>query len=142
MIDEIAIQQLLSTYSVRASQGDYAGMAATYTSDGVWEVPGIGLSCQGHDAIKAASEAVTAKIAYFVQLNAPAIITVAGDHASAQSVIRECGAYKDKPFALEVLGMYEDDLIRTADGWRFTRRKFTVKGMHDFAVTPPSLHVD
>jgi ketosteroid isomerase-like protein len=140
MSDHFAIQQLINTYSFTASNGQTAEMAATYAEDGVWEVPDIGLKCEGHAAIKAAGEGVTSTIEYFVQLNSPAIIRVTGDRATAQSVIRECGKYKDKQVALEVLGLYDDELVRTADGWRFACRKFTVKGMHDFAIAPPSLH--
>ena len=140
MSDEIAIQQVLNTYSVMASLGRVKEMADTYTEDGVWEVTSIGLKCQGHAAIIAAGEGVTAKLEYIVQLNTPAIINVNGDRATATCVIRECGKYAGKDVALEVLGSYEDELVRTADGWRFTSRKFSVRGMHDFAVAPPSLH--
>jgi ketosteroid isomerase-like protein len=140
MSDEFEIQQVLNTYSVTASLGQIDAMAATYTADGIWEVPDIGLRCEGHAAIKAAGEGVTATIEYFIQLNSPAIIKVNGDRATAQSMIRECGKYKGKQVALEVLGMYQDELVRTADGWRFATRKFTAKGMHDFQIAPPSLH--
>ena len=140
MSDHFAIQQVLNTYSMTASLGQTAEMAATYIPDGVWEVPDIGLKCEGRAAIQAAGEGVTATIEYFVQLNSPAIIVVDGDKATARSIIRECGKYAGKQVALEVLGMYDDELVRTADGWLFAIRKFTVKGMHDFAIAPPSLH--
>ena len=140
MTDRDEIQQLLNTYSVTASLGQLDAMAATYIPDGSWEVPSIGLTCQGHAAIKAAGEGVISTIEYFVQLNSPAIIHIDGDKATAQSVIRECGKYVGKQVALEVLVLYEDELVRTADGWRFSRRVFISKGIHDFAIAPPSLH--
>ena len=139
MSDEIAIQQVLNTYSYNASIGDHAAMAATYTPDGVWEVPSIGLELAGHEAIIGASQGVTAKLDYIVQLNTPAIINVDGDRATAHSVIRECGKYAGKQLNLEVLGIYDDELVRLPEGWRFVRRRFTTKGMHDFVTAPPSL---
>ena len=58
---------------------------------------------------------------YFVQINAPAVINVDGDRANARSVIRECAKLKDKDEANEVLGFYNDELVRTPEGWKFSR---------------------
>lgn len=76
------------------------------------------------------------QMAYFVQINSPAIITVDGDKATARSGIRECGKFSDRDEALEVLGRYEDELVRTATGWKFTRRAFYAAGKHLFALLP------
>jgi hypothetical protein len=73
-------------------------------------------------------------------MNSPAIIEVDGDRATAHSIIRECGKYAGRQTCLEVLGLYDDELVRTADGWRFARRVFTVRGIHDYETAPPSLH--
>lgn len=140
MSDEIAIQQTLNTYSVSATRGNLEAMVATFAPDGVWEVPGIEARFEGREAILAGASAITGTIEYMVQLNAPAIIEVDGDTATAHSIIRECGKYAGRQACLEVLGLYDDKLVRTADGWRFALRVFTVRGMHDFEVAPPSLH--
>jgi ketosteroid isomerase-like protein len=139
MSDEIAIQQTLNTYSFNASTGDLAAMVATFAEDGAWVVPGAGITCTGHEQILAAASAITGAIEYMVQLNSPAIIEVDGDTATAKSIIRECGKYIGRQTNLEVLGLYEDELVRTADGWRFAKRTFTTRGMHDFDTAPPSL---
>ncbi|MGE3693240.1 MAG: nuclear transport factor 2 family protein [Novosphingobium sp.] len=140
MSDHIAIQQTLNTYSYKASIGDLAAMVATFAPDGVWEVPGAGLELSGHDAILAAASGITGTLEYMVQHNSPAIIEVNGDRATAHSVIRECGKYAGKQLNLEVLGVYDDELVRLPEGWRFARRRFTTKGMHDYTTAPPSLH--
>jgi len=140
MSDEIAIQQTLNTYSVNASLGNLEAMVATFAPDGVWDIPGINARFEGHEAILAGASAVVGAIEYMVQLNSPAVIKVDGDTATAQSVIRECGKYAGRQTSLEVLGLYTDKLVRTADGWRFAQRTFTVRGMHDFDTAPPSLH--
>lgn len=139
MSDEIAIQKTLNTYSYNASTGDLEAMVATFAPDGVWEVPGAGIICTGHDEILAAASGITGSIDYMVQMNSPAIIDVDGDTATAHSIIRECGKYTGRDTCLEVLGLYDDELVRTADGWRFKRRKFTTRDMHDFDIAPPSL---
>ncbi|MDG2005374.1 MAG: nuclear transport factor 2 family protein [Novosphingobium sp.] len=140
MSDEFAIQQNINVYSVSATRGDLEAMVATYAPDGVWEVPGIGAHCKGREEILAASQGIVGAIDYMVQMNAPAIIVVDGDTATAQSIIRECGKYAGKDTCLEVLGLYDDKLVRTAEGWRFAKRTFTVRGMHDYQTAPPSLH--
>ncbi len=140
MSDELAIQQVLNTYSHCASIGDFTGMAGTYAPDGVWEVPGIGMELVGPEAIIGASQGVTAKLEYMVQLNSPAVIKVNGDRATAHSIIRECGKYAGQQRNLEVIGLYDDELVRLPEGWRFARRKFVTKGMHDYATLPASLH--
>lgn len=140
MSDEFAIQQTLNTYSYNATIGDLPAMVATFAADGVWEVPGIGALCTGHEEILAAAQGITGAIEYMVQMNSPAIIEVDGDTATAKSIIREAGKYAGRNTNLEVLGLYEDQLKRTADGWRFAKRSFTVRGMHDYETAPPSLH--
>lgn len=140
MSDEFAIQQTLNTYSYNASIGNLEAMVATFAPDGVWEVPGAGLALTGHEAILAAAKGITGTLEYMVQLNSPAIIVVDGDRATAHSIIRECGKYAGKQLNLEVLGVYDDELVRLPEGWRFAKRRFSTQGMHDYTTAPPSLH--
>ena len=140
MSEEVAVQQTLNAYSVNASLGDLEAMVATFMPDGVWDLPGINARFEGREAILEGASAITGAIEYMVQLNSPAVIKVDGDKATAQSVIRECGKYAGRQTSLEVLGLYTDELVRTPEGWRFAKRTFTVRGMHDFENAPPSLH--
>lgn len=140
MSDEFAIQQTLNAYSFNATTGNLEAMVATFAPDGEWVVPGIGLTLTGRDAILAAAQGITTTLEYMTQLNSPALIEVSGDRATAKSIIRECGKYAGKQLNLEVVGIYEDELVRLPEGWRFARRTFTTKGMHDYTTAPPSLH--
>lgn len=140
MSDIEAIQQVLNTYSFHASMGELEAMVDTFADDGVWEIPGIGAKFEGKAQILAGAGAIVGAIEYIVQLNSPAVIEVNGDRASAKTIIRECGKYAGKQVCLEILGAYTDELVRTPAGWRFARRLFAVRGMHDFAIAPPSLH--
>lgn len=139
MSDEFAIQQVLNTYTYNATIGDLPAMVATFAPDGVWEVPGAGIAMTGHEAILAAAKGITGVLEYMTQMNSPAIIKVDGDRATAKSVIRECGKYAGRELHLEVLGAYEDELVRLPEGWRFARRRFTTVGMHDYTTAPPAL---
>lgn len=136
MLDEIAIQQTLNRYTEGASRADWHQVLGTFTSDGIWEVPALGVFHQGHAPIQAAMAGFIVQMAYFVQVNAPAIIQLEGDKATARSVIRECGKFADRDEAMEVLGIYNDELIRTEEGWKFTRRTFRGLGVHNFPLLP------
>jgi hypothetical protein len=138
MSDEIAIQQTLNAYTVGASQADWPQVLSTFLPDGVWEVPSRKVRLQGHEAIQPAMAGFVAQMDYFVQVNAPAMISVDGDRATARSVIRECGKFRGRDEALEVLGVYEDELVRTGQGWKFARRVFRSMGLHSFPLSPPA----
>ena len=136
MRDKNDIQETINRYSEGASRRDWDQVLGTFLPDGVWEVPVLNMRLEGDAAIRAAMGQVSGDMAYFVQINAPATIKVDGDRATAVSGIRECGKYADRDEAMEVLGSYSDDLVRTADGWKFARRSFNALGMHNFPLSP------
>ncbi len=136
MSDEIAIQQTLNRYSEAASRADWHQVLSTFTVDATWEIADSGARYQDHSVIQRVMAAFVGQMAYFVQINSPAIITVEGDEAVASSLIRECGKFADRDEALEVFGRYADELVRTAQGWKFTRRVFHALGHHRFTVLP------
>lgn len=138
MIDEAHIQMTLNRFTESSSRRDWAAMLATFLPDGIWEVPALNVNCQGHDQIREMMEAFGAPMDYIVQINAPAVIDVSGDKATARSVIRESGKYTDRDEVLEVHGFYNDELVRTSAGWKFSRRTFVVAGMNNFARLPAS----
>ena len=134
MNEEISIQQTINRYSEGASRADWDQVLSTFVPDGVWEIPHFGAKFQGHNAIGEALRHFTQPMEYIVQLNAPALINVHDETATARSVIRECGKFMGQNEALEVLGFYSDTLLRTQAGWKFTRRVFEVRGMHRFVL--------
>ena len=134
MLDEIAIQQTINRYSEGASRSDWERMLSTFTPSASWEIPAFGAVFRQHAVIREAMVGFIAQMAYFVQINSPAIISINGEQATARSVIRECGKFADRDEALEILGFYDDELIRTEQGWRFTRRVFQIIGQHRFAL--------
>lgn len=136
MHDEIAIQRTLNLYSEGCSKRDWEQVLGTFLSDGVWEVPQLGQRHEGHAAIRPAMAGFPEMFDYFVQINSPATIDVAGDRATARSMVRECGRFSGRHEALEVMGYYADELVRTAEGWKFARRTFSGAGMHRFALIP------
>jgi hypothetical protein len=136
MNDEQAIQQTLNLYSTGASRGDWDQVLATFTADGVWEVPVHSVRFEGPEQILAGVKRFSDPMDYIVQSNSPAVIRVDGDRATADSVIRECGKIAGQDAALEILGHYVDTLVRTPGGWKFAKRVFELQGMHSFPLLP------
>jgi ketosteroid isomerase-like protein len=124
MDDYTAIQQLISRYSVASTRFDLEGIVETYAADGVWHLASRKASFEGQAAIRDGLRSFIDNLDFMVQSNAPAAITIDGDTATAISVITERGKPKGSDTPFEALGCYFDDLVRTADGWRFKRRCF------------------
>jgi SnoaL-like domain len=130
VIDELAIQQTISLYHEGASKPDLEQLIATFLPDGTWEVPAFQFLCHGYAEMREVMSAVLEPIEYLVQINAPAVIAVDGDTASARTLVRECAKYRGRPGLVDVVGQFVDELQRTPDGWRFARRTFTILGTH------------
>lgn len=128
MLDQLEIQETISRYHEGGSKTDWDQVLATFLPDGIWEVPALRILARGQAEIREAMTTLMAPIEYLVQINAPAIITVDGDSASARSLIRESAKLRDQPGLIDVVGQFNDVLRRTPDGWRFAHRTFTILG--------------
>lgn len=139
--DQHAIQRTLNAYSQATSAGEWEAAIATYRPDGAWEVPHLPLRVAGHAALRETMAMLGGAMDYVVQLNSPAVIEIDGDTARARSAIRECGKTAGKDEGFEYFGLYEDDLVRTPEGWRFERRVFRAVGSHTFPLNPGAVVV-
>ncbi len=136
MLDKVEIQETISLYHEAGSTTDWDQMMATFLPDGIWEVPALRILSQGQAAIREAMTALMEPIEYLVQINAPAIIAVDGDSASARSLIRECAKFRGQAGVIDVVGQFKDELRRTLTGWKFAHRTFTILGTHMSAEIP------
>jgi uncharacterized protein (TIGR02246 family) len=132
--DKAEIQELINRYTDGCNRRDWSQVMATFAEDGVWAVQGNEI--RGHATIQAAMGGFLDQMAYFVQTASASVIAIEADRATASTTIRESGKFADRHEALEVLGHYADDLVRTDAGWRFARRKFTSYGAHRWMVLP------
>lgn len=137
MEEELAVQKVLTAYSQSIGLRDLDMTLGTFMPDGVWELLGLGLKWQGHAAIREAIDGVLSGMGYLVQLNAPALIEVTGDTATARYTVRECGRRAGTDQAFEVFGVYFDELAKTADGWKFVRHNFRMLGGQNYTVGDP-----
>jgi ketosteroid isomerase-like protein len=134
--DHLAVQRVISAYAMLTGRGDWAPVLALFTPDAVWEIPHLGLSFAGLDAIHGALGMLSADLEFVLQHNAPAVIDLAGDTATARSGIREGGKLKGRDESVDYYGIYADTLVRTAEGWKFSKRVFEGIGTLNFPLAP------
>jgi ketosteroid isomerase-like protein len=136
--DEWAIQQLMTTYAQGSSFGDLDLVLSTFLPDAVWELAGSTHKYTGVAEIRKGFQTVLAPLESIVQLNAPPVVTIEGDHATARVFIRETAKLKNGEF-MEVVGYYNDRLTRTPLGWRFAHRAFKSLTSYRTAGLPTQL---
>jgi ketosteroid isomerase-like protein len=120
--DHVAIRELTGRFSDAVSRRDSAGMSALFEPDGSWVVPGIGETV-GRSAVATMLDRLLAQFPFLVQLAHGGQVEVTGDTARARWQLSELARDgEDKTWLF--VGVYQDRLIRTADGWFFRRRQF------------------
>jgi hypothetical protein len=119
--DYVEIQQLYARYNIAIDNGDAEGWAATFTPDGVFN------TFSGHDALVGFVKTWREKLngATRRHWNNNLQITGTSREASA-SVYLILVDFSTKPPTILTTATYTDSLIKTKDGWRFTKR--TTKG--------------
>lgn len=133
LLDERACERLIIDYTHRVDFGEATRIADLFTVDGVWRSDEF--SMEGQAAIRAGFErrqGVARRRSRHVCTNIA--VTVEGDVATAVSYLvnyrhdSQTGvAESPAPAGLpKYVGEYHDSFVRTADGWRFSSRFFTI----------------
>jgi uncharacterized protein (TIGR02246 family) len=127
--DYFEIQQLYARYNIAIDNGDAEGWAATFTPDGVFN------TFSGHDALVGFVKTWREKLngATRKHWNNNLQITGTSREATA-SVYLILVDFSTKPPSILTTATYTDSLVKTKDGWRFTKR--TTKG--DVAPSAPN----
>ncbi len=125
--DLVEIQQLYAKYNWTLDSGDSQGYAATFTPDGVFN------NNNGHDAIVKFADGFHAGLgAHVKHWNTNLMITPSPTGANGQ-VYLVLVDYATKPPSIFTSAAYTDELVKTAQGWRFKKRQ--TKG----DVAPPAV---
>lgn len=121
MDDIEAIKQLSSRYNLAFDYGDVDAYLACWTSDGFFERSNAGRSYQGHDELR---ELLTTFPVDGRHITTNFLIEVNGDTARQSAYL----IYLDKAenFAVNMFGVYSDELVRADDGWKYASRRLRV----------------
>ncbi len=114
--DLVEIQQLYAKYNWTLDAGDSEGYAATFTADGAFN------SNVGHDAIVKFADAFHAGLGARVRhwnTNLMILPTAAGASGQVYLVLVD---FTTKPASIVTSASYSDELVKTAQGWRFKKR--------------------
>lgn len=122
--DELAIRNLAARFTDAVNERDPAAFRQVWTEDAVWEIgEPRGTRAEGADAIVDMFIRLLRPEALFIQLTHSGMIDFTGpDTATARFTERERGKGANDYY--ENLAVYRDQLVRTADGWRFKRRVY------------------
>ena len=118
--DDLAIRQLTAAYSDAVNRGSVEDMAATYAVDGVLSAFGAP-DVVGRDRIQETFAEMYTGYRWIFQMTHSGTIEIDGDEAWCRWWVSEQSQNTEGQGA-EFLGVYQDHVVRTADGWRFGRR--------------------
>ena len=115
--DYFEIQQLYARYNIAIDSGDAEGWAATFTPDGVFN------TFSGHDALVGFIKTWREKLNGATRKHWNNNLQVTGNskEASATTYLMLVD-FGTKPPSILMTGSYTDSLVKTKDGWRFTKR--------------------
>lgn len=122
--DQIAIRELLDTYSDAVILRDKERWAATWTDDATWRFRTR--EVRGREQIVATWEKAMTGFESVWFMAYPGMIEIDGDTAIVRTHTFEHLAPISGTPKLQA-GIYEDRLVRTAEGWRFSERSFQPK---------------
>ena len=119
------IQSVISRYTNCVNRRDWDVLPTIFTQDALWSAPDLpDATFTGLAAILSGISMLVEGTTSLIQLNTPSDIRNLGDTASAQCSIRETGSIASQRLRFEAHGWYDDELVREAGGWKFSRRTF------------------
>lgn len=125
-----AITETINNYTGAASRLDIEAFANHFTEDaqvfGVSALVGQDGPLNGRQHIAAFFGPLFANLDWLIQQNTTSDIVISADgkHATAATNIVEM-AQKKADRMIVMIGRYNDELVLTADGWRFSKRTLT-----------------
>lgn len=130
---QLEVRDLTARFSDAVNRRDADALAALFTADGAWQVPGLA-PLVGHDAIRGFFAGVLQNFEAIVQLSHSGHVEVDGDDARATWYVSELT--KDvEGNASTVALVYTDTHVHTEEGWRFADR--TCAFLHQRPLDPP-----
>lgn len=122
--DRQDISDLLVRYATGIDSRDWPLFRTVFTEDCALDYGVIG-SWQGVDAVTEFMQQAHALAGYTLHRLTNQAITVNGDTAAARTYIDAVIMAGGNDAGVNAWGFYDDEIVRSADGWRIARRRFT-----------------
>jgi 3-phenylpropionate/cinnamic acid dioxygenase small subunit len=122
--DRQDISELLVRYATGIDRRDWPLFRTVFTDDCELDYGEIG-TWQGVDAVTDFMDKTHAMAGHTLHRLTNQAITVEGDDATARTYIDAVIMFGDNQAGVNAWGFYDDKIVRTTDGWRIARRRFT-----------------
>jgi ketosteroid isomerase-like protein len=120
--DRIEIADVLYRYSSAVDSFDADGLRSTLADD-IWAQYGNGDPVEGGDKLASWIVGATATVIWQHHLLNVYHVTIDGDQANTLSYLTSYQVFEENPDAAVILvARYHDELRRTPDGWKISRR--------------------
>jgi len=122
--DELAIRDLVHRYADAASRRDAGGVARTFSAEGEWQAVRFGR--HRGDALEPFFTRMLDGWNGFVQALLSGRVVLDGrdpDRAQGRWYVQEIGQRSEGTW-FDVAGVYHDEYVRGADGWRIAWRRY------------------
>lgn len=122
--DRQDISDLLVRYATGIDRRDWPLFRTVFTDDCELDYGEIG-TWQGVDAVTEFMDHTHAMAGHTLHRLTNQAITLDGDKATARTYIDAVIMFGDNQSGVNAWGFYDDEIVRSADGWRIARRRFT-----------------
>ena len=121
--DRLAIRELYGTYGDASWRGDREQWVQCFTPDGQWTSHLF--NATGHAALRETWDGLWKDWQDVAFLGEIGSIEIDGNAAQCRSYAREVVRLKTGG-TFKLCGHYEDTLVKTADGWKYALRAYTL----------------
>lgn len=128
--DRIDVAEVLSRYSYGWDTRDFELVRSCFTPDAAVEYSSLPDFASGFPEFFELERATILQLAATQHLISNLLVRVDGDTATCSSYV-QATHYDDAGHTWTTGGRYDDELVRAADGWRISRRRFTRQWIHD-----------
>jgi 3-phenylpropionate/cinnamic acid dioxygenase small subunit len=122
--DRQDIADVLVRYATGIDRRDWPLFRTVFTDDCELDYGEIG-TWHGVDEVADFMDKTHAMAGHTLHRLTNQAIIVEGDKASARTYIDAVIMFGDNQSGVNAWGFYDDEVVRTADGWRIARRRFT-----------------
>lgn len=124
MTDRDDISDLLVRYATGIDRRDWSLFRTVFTEDCQLDYGEIG-AWSGVDAVTDFMEKVHAMAGHTLHRLTNQAIDVNGDNAVARTYVDALIMAADNKSGVNGIGFYDDEMVRTPQGWQIARRRFT-----------------
>ena len=122
--DREQISDLLVRYATGIDRRDWDLFRTVFTEDCDLDYGDIG-AWHGADAVVEFMTAAHDLAGHTLHRITNIVASVDGDTATARAYVNALIMAGDNTSGVDAVGFYDDELVRTGDGWRIRRRRFT-----------------